>query len=530
MIALSKRRLIAHAFPLLLIALTVADAAAQGVIRGRVVRADSEEPLRRVLIEVTAANGDRVRQVLSGVDGRYEVRDLPHGAYSLRASRNGFAPMYYGQRYPFQLVRHTVTVDTAAENIDFALAPAGVISGVVLDDGGEPLAGSTVAVARPRVVNGRRTLALVSRSRPTNDLGEFRVSGLPEGEYIVEVAARHEVLGGDRVVEFLPTYYPGTNSIADAQRVLVRFGDEVSGLVLPVTPSRTATISGIVTGAVPAEPLRVTLGHEFLGGATWNYAETGQGGEFRFRNLPPGSYTVDVSHKTPSGTLNATAEVQLAGRDVSVTLDLRPPPMLRGQIRFDATASPAMPRASSITLIAESARADRVLSSEVRPRDDGTFEIPVKLPTPTTLRARVPDGWAMRSISLNGKDMVGPVPADSDVSGIEITLTNRLSTVTGAVLDPQGKVAADATVLIMPDPRAQQASTQPDVRTALVDRAGMFAIRDVLPGQYVAVALDYVLEGSENDREWLTRLLRVATPVSVTAQDLRLDLQVTRIP
>jgi hypothetical protein len=58
----------------------------------------------------------------------------------------------------------------------------------------------------------------------------------------------------------------------------------------------------------------------------------------------------------------------------------------------------------------------------------------------------------------------------------------------------------------------------------------MFTIRDVLPGQYVAVALDYVLEDSENDREWLATLLRVATPVSVTTQDVRLDLRLTRSP
>ena len=56
----------------------------------------------------------------------------------------------------------------------------------------------------------------------------------------------------------------------------------------------------------------------------------------------------------------------------------------------------------------------------------------------------------------------------------------------------------------------------------------MFTIRDVLPGQYVAVALDYVLEGSENDREWLARLLGVATPVSVTSQVTRLDLPLSR--
>jgi hypothetical protein len=262
--------------------LGVASAAAQGTIRGKVVRASSGEPLRRVLIEVTATDGARVRQVLSGVDGRYEVRDLPRGSYSVRASKSGFVAMYYGQRYPFQLARRAITVETATENIDLALTPAGALSGVVLDDGGEPLTGATVTAARLRVVNGRRTLALVSRSRPTNDLGEFRVSGLAEGEYIIGVAPRLET-GDNIVVEYLPTYYPGTSSVADAQRVRVRFGEEVSGLVLPVIASRTATISGTVTGAGEAGRVRVTLGHEYLGGITWHYADAGRDGEFRFQ-------------------------------------------------------------------------------------------------------------------------------------------------------------------------------------------------------------------------------------------------------
>src|SRR5688500_11097940 len=62
-----------------------------GVIRGRVVRAGSGAPVRRVVIDVVdASSGIRVRQAFSGADGRYEVADLPSGDYTIRASRNGF--------------------------------------------------------------------------------------------------------------------------------------------------------------------------------------------------------------------------------------------------------------------------------------------------------------------------------------------------------------------------------------------------------------------------------------------------------
>jgi hypothetical protein len=202
--------------------------------------------------------------------------------------------------------------------------------------------------------------------------------------------------------------------------------------------------------------------------------------------------------------------------------------MMRGRIRFDATASAATPRPPSITLIAESVRGDRVLSPEARPLDDGTFEMPVRLQAPTTLRARVPDGWAMRSITLNGKELEGPILAVADVSGLEVLFTNRLSTISGVVLDSQGRSAADATVLIIP-PRGQSARLDM-VRTALADSAGTFTMRDVLPGQYVAVALDHAEEGSDANRDWLARLTPLSTPITVTAQPLRVDLRLARTP
>ena len=501
-----------------------------GTIRGRVVIAGSGEPVRRAVIDVTAVSGGSRIRTLSDADGRYQVPDLPPGAYTIRFSRNGFVSIDYGQRHPFQLGRWTVTIGDGVENVGVALVRAAAISGALVDEDGEPLAGAVVAVARLRMVNGRRTLAVVSRSRPSNDLGEFRVGGLPEGEYVVGVAPRLEPRD-DIEQEYSPTYYPGTNSVAEALRVRVRSGEELSWLVFPVTSSRAASVGGIVTSTEPTGPLTVTMRQQSITGTGTLSTRTGPERVFRFNDVPPGDYTVEASRSTTSGFEYAVTNVVVAGRDVNVTLNLRPPPMLRGRIRVDAAASSALPAASSVTVVSESSIGDRLLSSQAQPRGDWTFEVPAIPRALTTIRTRVPAGWTAARISINGKDIVAPIATDGDVSGLEITLTNRLSTITGVAVDAQGEAAAAATVLIMQDPRVQGARVPVlPVRTALVDSTGMFTLRDVLPGAYVAVILEYVEEGAENDREWLSRLVPLGIPLSVTTQQLRIGLRLTRNP
>ena len=71
-----------------------------GVIRGRVVRADTGEPLRRVQVRVdewSTKDGSGPAATMTDAEGRYELTQLPAGRYQLKATRGGYVEVAYGQ-------------------------------------------------------------------------------------------------------------------------------------------------------------------------------------------------------------------------------------------------------------------------------------------------------------------------------------------------------------------------------------------------------------------------------------------------
>ena len=65
-----------------------------------------------------------------------------------------------------------------------------VISGRVLDEFGEPVADAMVNAMRSAWTAGRRKLQPTGRSAQTNDLGQYRIYGLPPGDYYVSATLR----------------------------------------------------------------------------------------------------------------------------------------------------------------------------------------------------------------------------------------------------------------------------------------------------------------------------------------------------
>ena len=70
------------------------------------------------------------------------------------------------------------------DGVVLTLAPAGVITGRVLDDFGEIVPGVTVLPMRYRTVQGdRRLMEMTGRPATSDDTGTFRLYGLAPGTY-----------------------------------------------------------------------------------------------------------------------------------------------------------------------------------------------------------------------------------------------------------------------------------------------------------------------------------------------------------
>ncbi len=233
-----------------------------GRIRGRVVASESGTPLRRAQVRISGPDiGSKA--ALTDQDGRYEFRDLPAGRFNLSVSKSGFVTMQYGQNRPFEPGRPIELAD--AQTLDKAnvtLPRGSVLSGRVLDEFGEPVADANVGAMRMQFVNGRRRLVNAGRNNQTNDLGQFRLYGLPPGEYYVSATLRSMDLAiGDMMAGtggpvgsspnsgYAPTYYPGTASPADAQRVTVAVGQELGSIDIALAPVKLAKITGTAMGS-----------------------------------------------------------------------------------------------------------------------------------------------------------------------------------------------------------------------------------------------------------------------------------------
>ena len=118
-------------------------------------------------------------------------------------------------RPSLELQSRSPTVRTA-DKILVALPRGSVISGRVSDEFGEPVANAVVSAMRYGYAAGARRLmpAPGQNSRDTtDDQGQFRLFGLPPGEYIVSATLRALAGRGDRSsaenTGYAPTYYPG---------------------------------------------------------------------------------------------------------------------------------------------------------------------------------------------------------------------------------------------------------------------------------------------------------------------------------
>jgi hypothetical protein len=297
------------------------------------------------------------------------------------------------------------------------------------------------------------------RGGSTNDIGEFRVYGLSPGQYYVSATLRNAVVGTDTSdrTGYAATFYPGTGSVAEAQRLTIEQGHTSAGINLTLLPIRTARVSGLAldadgkpfAGAMIGAMQRV--GGMQMGG--FIMTPVPPDGRFTINGLTPGEYTVRAS--VPSGEM-ATADITVSGTDISdVQLVVAKPSIVRGRVLF-AGATPAA-NAPSPTVLDLGAvrdwRIGQIVRSPARIKDDGTFEI--SMPAGHVLLRAAPTGgqspWRLNRVLFQDIDVGDSgidVAPNATIENVIVEMTNRTNEASGRVTDADGTTVRDCFVIV----------------------------------------------------------------------------------
>jgi protocatechuate 3,4-dioxygenase beta subunit len=515
------------------------------VLRGLVVGGETGAPLRRAIVRLS---GDGMREgKIASTDeqGRWELRDLPAGRFSLSASKAGYVTLQFGQRRPFEQGRPIDLRDgQTLENVTFNLPRGGVIAGRVNDEFGEPVAEAMVMALRYRYFNGQRRLIPAGRFSQTDDEGSFRIYGLAPGDYYLSATLRTFLFGNDESTNrsgYAPTYYPGTGSSQQAEKVTVGLGGEMTGITFSLLPVRTATITGRALDS---------QGRPMAGAFVQLIESTGEGGggafmmsfgggsraadngHFTLTSVSPGDYTVVAREMGPGREGEAevaAAQVTVAGEDINgLMLVGTKGATLHGQVLFDVqpAAGSVKPTSVAVNAMPKDPSAPPQLMSgpgmRDRVNDDWTFELRT-MTGPVIVRTfRTPPGYVLKAVLLNGQDVtdtgIAFRPGEA-VNGLQVVLTSRSSSVTGAVTDDKGQPVTDYAVVIFAEDSAKWGFLSRYVMLARPDQQGAFEAKPLPPGKYLAAAVSYIEDGEQTNPETLGRLRSVATPFTLGESD-----------
>ena len=549
------------------------------------------------------------RTTLTDAQGAFVIEHLPAGQYSVSASRNTFLTTQYGQKKPAGPGTTVLLNDGQKLTLNLQLFRGGVIAGTVFGEDGDPLVQTQVQVWRFTMNSGVKRLQR-SNSTTTDDRGAYRLSGLQPGEYLVSATVNNsDAIMADRMLAdtalieqaiaagaiqagaapglpatvaipvpqpsqnrtienfppgYVPAFHPNTIEPRNATTVRVAGGDEHRFIDIQVRVAQASNIVGTVTNP-PGQDLGVQVflmnDDPFMDAP--NMARVEPNGQFVFRNVSPGKYTVlaevisapnrdswtttetvivnGVSTQRPRPIPQLQDSQRMWGRDnVSVdgqavvpsSVTLRPGKSISGMVIFDMARPPDLTRSwmmVSLQLAPDSAqmRFSQLPQGVIGP--DGRFTISGVSPGRYQIR---PPGPATSAI-IDGKDTLDfplDFTGDADVTNAVLTVTDKQTEIAGRLTDATGKPGADETVIIASTDDRYWTPGSRRIAYTRTRADGQYVFRNLPSGSYVIAVVNDLEFGMQYDVEFL-RSLAAAGSTRVTlaeGEKLLRDLRVAR--
>jgi Carboxypeptidase regulatory-like domain len=486
--------------------------------------------------------------------GRFTVTVPSAGSWRLTASARGFVSQAYDahENYSTAIV---LTAEAPTKDLEFRLSPEASIVGLVLDEAGEPVRNAQITLQNvpPPNPGGPQPVGGTRGGARSDDRGMYELANLSPGEYRLSVHAQpwyaanaQQIRGNETDTSSLDpsldfayplTWFPGVSDPALAETIVLHAGDtRQADFRLVPTPSIHMRIlapprgnNGSNTPSAPVVPLVQQISS---GGGVQSFAQittrVDQQGQIDVGGLTPGVYQVRLAGPNQE---SHSALVEVSANSTR-TLDLSAPSrdVARITLRFDGIAdldsSSRSERNGSlqVTLIDRDTRRGSFSSNGAEgggvnlgrrdqrdPNADRTMEVP-------------PGRY---EVVLQGRPnifLTGLTAKGAETAGLYVTVGAGESTLTvhvasgranlSGIATLEGKPVAGAMVLLVPitieDPNSIPFLVQDQTNTD-----GSFELANIIPGQYILVAIDHGWQINWGDRSTLRRYLMQGVPVDL---------------
>jgi hypothetical protein len=529
------------------------------LITGTVVNSVNESPVPhcRMTVGPVGRGSQANRQFPSGLDpidcdehGHFSIPLPSAGSWRLSASARGFITQDYEEHQSFSS-SVVLTAAKATMDLQFRISPEASITGVVVDETGEPVRTAhvslvTVPEASP---GGERAMGGPRSMTQTDDRGMYELANIPPGAYRVAVQAQpwyaafqsrgqssSSTAALDPSLDFTypVAWFPGVDDPRLAETITLHAGDtrQADFRLIPV-PSvhlRILPPPGSVNGANGRVMPIIPMVQPVLPGGVQNFVQvntqTDGQGDVDVGGLAPGTYRVRLSG--PNQENNGSSIVEVTAGSTR-TLDLASASSeAKVTLRFDGPPdSGSESRRVEVNLVdpegnfalngvgggpgnmgrrgrrdrGADAGADRTM--EISP---GRYEV--------VLQGR-PDLY-LTGITAKGAEAAGRyVTLPAGASTLTLHIASGRATLTG-VATFQEKPAVGAMALLVPttidDPNSLRVLRRDQTNTD-----GSFDMADVIPGQYILVVLDHGWEINWNDPSTLRGYLSLGVPLDLAS-------------
>ena len=387
--------------------------------------------------------------------------------------------------------------------------PFGSVSGRVVNVRGEPVAGATVTMLARVYAAGQWQFARNARAE-TDEGGRYTLQKVSPGAYRILA----ETAGSSGLYRDATAASPAMVAVARNQdRVAVDVhvssssSDRVAGVVVSAQgqPGSQSSVR-LVRADVPQPELTTTAAAN---------------GSFSFPAVNAGAYHLWASRSGDPREISLTSFSVPGSNSSKMTVRMNRSVTLSGSVAFDGPTLSATDRAririEAVAVNPPAGAPRERLSSPLSAT--GRFDIPGVWGNRVIRTENLPAGWVLDRVTIAGRDVTDTAidsASGSDLNDLAITISHGSGELVGTAADADRQLRRGGVVILFAADPTRRVYPSRFVRTAAVDDRGAYAIRSLVPGDYLVVWVPQ-LEQNWDAPESLERLQAQATAVSVRA-------------